>query len=110
MLARATLGWPEDMCIEAAACRSMDGERGRRRMVDALPIRDARVREAMLAVPREAFLAPPDRSRDHWAGDRSRGPRLPGHSRYSSGLSLGKNAISTAGSVSCVRVTCPRER
>lgn len=34
----------------------MDGERERRRMVDALPIRDPLVREAMMAVPREAFV------------------------------------------------------
>lgn len=41
-------------------CRTMDGESGRRRMVDALTLHDARVRDALYAIPREAFVADAD--------------------------------------------------
>lgn len=49
-------GPQEDSRIIPDRRRTVVDEVERRRMVDALPVKDARVREALYAVPREAFV------------------------------------------------------
>lgn len=48
--------WPEVFRIFPDKRRTMAGDLARRRMVDALPLQDERVREALYVVPREAFV------------------------------------------------------